>query len=143
MTDHTDGSPPLLPYPARDDVPESDGVVTLTLLTVDGALLAAFGLVFTPLYWNAIPVPVGAVLSLLIMPWLVRRAGLLDSRPSMAGAPLWAWLVIVAVLGFVGPGGDAMISTTWQSLLLIMGTLATGLWALRGVLLTEYGRPRG
>lgn len=123
---------------------EGDGAVTMMLLTVDGALLGAFGLIFTPLYVGAVPLPLGAVLSILILPWLVRRAGTIDSRASMAGAPLWAWAILVVVLGFIGPGGDVLLPQTWQSLLLIIGSLGAGLWALRGVLLTEAGRgPHG
>ncbi|MGI9000054.1 MAG: hypothetical protein ACR2GH_00125 [Pseudonocardia sp.] len=104
----------------------------LGLLVVDGALLGAFGLVFTPLYAGAVPVPMGALLSILILPWLVRRAGEIDERPTRAGAPLAAWVLVVGVLGFAGPGGDVMLPSTWQSLLLLTGGLGAGLWTLCG-----------
>lgn len=110
-----------------------DGVGTLTLLTVDGALIGAFGLAFTPLYWGSWPIPLGALLSMLVLPWLVRRAGEIDAGPSMAGAPLWAWLAVLGVLGFAGPGGDVLLPLTWQSLVLVAGGLAAGLLALRSV----------
>lgn len=111
-----------------------DGVTALILLVVDGGLLGAFGLAFTPLYWGSVPVPVGALVSILVLPWLVRRAGEIDPGPSMAGAPLWAWLIVVLVLGLAGPGGDTMLPATWQSLVLVAGGLVAGLWALRHVL---------
>lgn len=138
MTDQM-GENTALPH----DVDEGDGAVALMLLTVDGALLGAFGLIFTPLYWGAVPAPFGAVLSILILPWLVKRAGEIDSRPSMAGAPLWAWVILVVVLGFIGPGGDVLLPQTWQSLLLVIGSLGAGLLALRGVLLMEARRTHG
>lgn len=120
-----------------------NGSALLGLLAFDGALLGAFGLVFTPLYTNGVPVPMGAVLTVLILPWLVRRAGEVDVRPGRAGAPLLVWGVTVVVLGLLGPGGDVLLPPTWQSLLLVLGGLGVGLWALRQVLDTEYRRQPG
>lgn len=121
-------------------VPDS---ALLVLLVVDGLLLGAFGLMFTPLYTNGIPVPMGIVLSVLVLPWLVRHAGEIDARPAVAGAPLTAWVVAVGVLGLLGPGGDAMLAANWQSLVLLVSGLGTGLWALRGVMEREYQRRAG
>ncbi len=81
----------------------------LGLLVLDGLLLGAIGLVLTPMYAGGLPTPVGAVLSILVLPWLVRRAGELDPRPGVAGAPLFAWLLAVGVLGLGGPGGDVLL----------------------------------
>jgi hypothetical protein len=107
----------------------------LALLVVDGLLLGAIGLVLTPMYAGPVPAPVGALLSIVVLPWLVLRAGELDPRPGLAGAPLVAWLLAVAVLGFGGPGGDVLLPATWQSLLLVFGGLFAGLLALRRVLI--------
>lgn len=106
----------------------------LALLVVDGLLLGAIGLVLTPMYIGATPAPVGAVLSIAVLPWLVLRTGELDPRPGIAGAPLLAWLLAVGVLGAGGPGGDVLLPATWQSLLLVFGGLFAGLLALRKVL---------
>ena len=103
----------------------------LALLVVDGVLTGAVGLAFTPLYLGAVPVPLGVLLSVLVLPWLVLRAGEIDRR--FAGAPIFAWFATVAVLGLFGPGGDALLTTTWQSLLLVVGGVGAGLWALRRV----------
>lgn len=110
----------------------SDGAL-LGLLVFDGLLLGAFGLAFTPLYSGGLPVPMGAILSIMILPWLVRRAGEIDPRPLVAVAPLAAWLLAVLVLGLTGPGGDVMLPATWQSLLLVGGGVVAGLVALRSV----------
>lgn len=131
-------SEPVKPEPPTT----SDGAV-LGLLVVDGVLLGALGLVLAPLHAGGAPVPVGVVLSVLIVPWLVFRAAEVDPRPSRAGAPLLAWVVAVAVLGLAGPGGDVLLPATWQSLLLVIGGIGAGLWALRSVLNSEHGRSGG
>lgn len=115
---------------------------TLALLTFDGALLGVFGLVFTPLYLGELPLPVGALLSVALLPWLVTRAGEIDPRPALAGAPLLAWLIVIGVLGLVGPGGDVLLPQTWQSVVLIFGGLGAGLFALREILTGGYGGTR-
>lgn len=117
-----------------------DDAAVLALLGFDGALIGAFGLAFTPLYTGWVPVPMGALLTILILPWLVTRAGEIDPRPGLAGLPLIAWLLTIGVLGFAGPGGDVLLPTTWQSLLLFVGGLGAGLLALRRVLDTHYER---
>lgn len=124
----------------RSLVPDS---VLLVLLVADGLLLGAFGLMFTPLYTNGIPVPMGIVLSVLVLPWLVRQAGEIDARPTVAGAPLIAWVVAVGALGLFGPGGDMMLLADWQSLLLAVGGIGAGLWGLQKVLQREYGGSDG
>lgn len=125
----------LAPDPEQPLVPDR---VLLVLLVVDGLLLGAFGLMFTPLYTHGIPVPMGVVLSVLVLPWLVRQAGEIDARPAVAGAPLTAWVLAVGVLGLFGPGGDSMLLANWQSLALAVGGIGAGLWGLRAVMEREY-----
>ena len=113
----------------------------IALLSLTGGVLGAFGLLFTPLYAGAIPVPLGIVVTVLSLPWLIRAAGELDPRPWAAGAPLVTWFVVVLGLGLIGPGGDSMLPPTWQSMLLVVGGIVTGLWSLRAVLYDENGPP--
>jgi hypothetical protein len=107
----------------------------LGLLLLDAILLAGMGLVLTPFHIGAVLVPVGAILVVLVLPWLVLRAADIDPRPSVAGAPLWVWLLVTLVLGLWGPGGDAMLpmdpATFWTSLVLVGGGLLAGVVALR------------
>lgn len=115
----TEPDPPLLP---------DRGL--LALLVLDAVLLAAAGLAFTPLYIGGVPAPLGALVSILLLPWLVRRAGELDDRRGFAAAPLSAWAITIGVLGLAGPGGDMLLPVTWPTLLLLFGGFAAGLWAL-------------
>lgn len=113
----------------------------IVFLGVVGAAVGVFALLFTPLYAGAIPVPLGIVVSLLTLPWLVRAAGDLDPRPWAAGSPVLGWAVAVFGMGLFGPGGDQMLPPTWQSLLLVVVGIGAGLWALRSVIMEEatYG----
>jgi hypothetical protein len=103
----------------------------LALLIVDGVLTGLVGLAFTPLYLGAAPAPLGVLLSVLVLPWLVLRAGEIDRR--FAGAPIFAWFATIGVLGLAGPGGDALLTASWPSLLLVVGGIGAGLWALHRV----------
>ncbi len=118
-----------------------DDAAVLGLLTFDGALLGAFGLGFTPLYSGGVPVPAGALLTILILPWLVTRAAEIDPRPGLAGSPLIAWVAVIIVLGFTGPGGGILLPATWQSSLLVVGGLAAGLLALYRALNSGFEGP--
>lgn len=120
--------------------PESRAVtlLALVLLVVDGVLLGAFGVAFAQIYTGGVPVPMGAVLTVLILPWLVLRAGEIDDRPGVAGAPVLAWFVVVGVLAVAGPGGDVLVPLNWQSGALVLGGLAAGLWALQRVVNGEF-----
>lgn len=117
----------------RPESPEpllSDGAL-LGLLVFDGVLLGLAGLAFTPFYVGAVPVPLGAFASIVLLPWLVGRAGEVTARPGWAAAPMTAWALTIGVLGLAGPGGDVLLPTSWQSLLLMFGGLGAGLWRLR------------
>ena len=111
----------------------------LALLIVDGVLVGLVGLAFTPLYLGGVPAPLGVLLSVLVLPWLVLRAGEIDRR--FAGAPVFAWFATIAVLGLFGPGGDALLTGSWQSLLLVVGGIGAGLWALQRVRDRPADRP--
>lgn len=111
------------------DDDEGGGGAVLTVLAFDGVLVGGVGLAFTPLYIGAVPVPIGVLLTVGVLPWLVLRAGEIDRR--LAGLPAFAWFATVAVLGLAGPGGDVLLPGTWQSLLLFVGGVGASLWALR------------
>ncbi len=108
-------------------------VAALTLLSSNGMLLGAFSLAFTPMYVAGFPVPMGILFAVLILPWLVTRAGEIDPRPVSAAGPLISWVLVVLVLGLGGPGGDVMLPVIWQSGVLLLGGIVAGLWALRDV----------
>jgi hypothetical protein len=141
-------TPPIDGPGARMDITEEPPEQTpdaalLALLIVDGVLLGGFGLMFTPLYVNGVPAPMGIVLSVIVLPWLVQRAGEITSRPVAAATPLVAWGATVVGLGLFGPGGDVMLQADLLSLLLLVGGLGAGLWALRTVMEENYRRRAG
>lgn len=103
----------------------------LGVLTLDGALLGVFGLMFNPIHVGTVALPVGALFTVLILPWLVGRAAEVDPRRLPSAAPLLAWAVTLGVVGFLGPGGDVLLPGTWQSLLLCAGGLTAGFVGLR------------
>jgi hypothetical protein len=102
----------------------------LGLLVLDAVLLALAGLAYAPLYVGGLPAPVAPLATILLLPWLARRAAEIADRPGWSAAPVAAWALTIGVLGLVGPGGDVLLPTTWPTLLLLFGGLAAGLWAL-------------
>jgi hypothetical protein len=122
--------------------------VEVGLLVLDAAILAVLELFFLPLRfdgralpdWGAWPAPVTALVAIVTMPLLVRRAGRLSPSLSVAGAPLFSWLVVIGVLCFAGPGGDMMLLPDWRSLLLVGGGMVAAAVQLGRVLAPEVTR---
>jgi len=103
----------------------------LTVLVVLTVLLAALELMFQFAYLGPVPLPVGTVVILLTMPWLVRASA--EAWPTTAGAALVPvlWFVATAVLGAFGPGGDSLLVPVWQTLLLLATGVLVGLFCYR------------
>jgi hypothetical protein len=107
----------------------------LGALVVDSIVLALLEVFFLPLRfdgqllpnWGAIPFPVTVVVALATMPLLVSRAAGVSARLLVAGAPLWAWLVTIGVVGIAGPENMVLLQD-WRTLLLLAcGTLPAAL----------------
>jgi hypothetical protein len=107
--------------------------LTLGAVLVAAALSAALELLLQPLYIGSVPAPVGTVLVLLTMPWLIHAAAEVSTATAVAASPLVVWVVVIGVLGFAGPGGDVLLPATWQSLLLLVAGLLAGLLPLRRI----------
>jgi hypothetical protein len=102
------------------------------LLVVISVLLAAFELMFQMLYIGPVPVPVGTVVVLVSLPWLVHTTVTeISPTAAAAAAPVLLWFGSVLVLGMFGPGGDLLLPATWQSLLLLVAGAAAGVVAFR------------
>jgi hypothetical protein len=122
----------------------------LAVLVVDAVVLALVELLFLPLRFDGyvlpnilggVPVPVSALAAALTTPWLVSVAGRLSPKLLVAAAPLFAWIVAVAVFGMFGPGGDLVLVADWRSLLLFAcGALPSAL-VLGKVLATTLAPP--
>lgn len=103
-------------------------IVALLVLSV---LLAVLELIFQSLYIGPVPVPLGTLMILLTMPWLVRAT--VEVLPNVGGAaaPILVWFLTTAVVGALGPGGDVLLPLTWQTLLLLFSGVAVGLVCFR------------
>ena len=98
----------------------SDRVI-LGALLVDAVVLALVELMFLPLYWGAVPLPITAVVAAVTTPMLVVAAGKLSFGTRGAAAPLLVWFVTLFVVGVFGPGGDIVLMSDWRALLLLGG----------------------
>jgi hypothetical protein len=122
----------------------------LAVLVVDAVVLAVVELLFLPLRFDGyllpnilggMPVPASALVAALTTPWLVDVAGRLSPKLLVAAAPLFGWIVAVAVFGMFGPGGDLVLVADWRSLLLFAcGALPSAL-VLGKVLATTLAPP--
>ncbi len=124
--------------------------LTLVLLMVDAAVLAALELLFLPLRLDGallpyalggLPLPVSVLVAAVTTPWLVTVAGRLSPQLHVAAAPLLAWVVTVAVFGMFGPGGDMVLIADWRSLLLFSCGALPAAVVLGKVLATTLARP--
>lgn len=114
--------------------------VLLAALIVDSAALALVELFFLPLRFDGtllpdlggFPFPATVVLAAVSMPWLVTAAARITPRPLVAGAPLYVWAVLIAVLAVAGPGGDVVVIADWRALLLVLGGGLPGAITLGG-----------
>ncbi|MFP5023126.1 hypothetical protein [Pseudonocardia phyllosphaerae] len=107
------------------------GVFAFVLLVVS-VLLVAFELCYQMLYVGPVPVPLGTLIVVVSLPWLVHvTATELLPTPVGAAAPIVVWFLATLVLGMLGPGGDVLLPATWQSLLLLAAGAAAGLITYR------------
>ncbi len=113
-----------------DEVQPGRDWVLLLVVMLDSAVLAMLEMFFLPLRIGVIEFPVTALVAAVTMPWLVARAGDVSRRSLVAGAPLWVWLLTLAVLGVAGPGGDVVLLPDWRSLLLVAAGAFPGAVAL-------------
>lgn len=117
--------------------------VELAVLVLDAVILAVLELFFLPLRFDGYvlpaaggwPFPVTALVAAVTVPLLVWRASRLTRHAAGAGAPLYAWVVVVVGLGVVsGPGGDVLLLGDWRALLLVGAGAVPGAVALGNAL---------
>ena len=125
--------------------------LVLAVLVVDAVVLALVELLFVPLRLDGyllphalggMPVPLSAAVAAVTTPWLVSVAGKLAPRMLVAAAPLFAWVLTVAVFGVFGPGGDLVLVADWRSLLLFACGALPAAVVLGKVLATTLAPPR-
>jgi hypothetical protein len=110
--------------------------VFVAVLVVDAVALAALELLYLPLRIGGVAFPVTILVAAVSTPWLVRSAATASAggRPSIAAAPLAAWVIAIMVFGVAGPGGDVLLAADWRSLCLLGGGLFPAAVALGGAL---------
>ncbi len=103
----------------------------LTVLVVLTVLLAVLELMFQSAYIGPVPLPIGTLVIVLTMPWLVRTT--VETWPTTGGAAMVpvVWFLTTAVVGALGPGGDTLLVPTWQTLLLLATGVLVGLFCFR------------
>jgi Na+/melibiose symporter-like transporter len=103
----------------------------LTVLVVLTVLLATLELMFQFAYIGPVPLPIGTLVIVLTMPWLVRTT--VEAWPTTPGAALVpvVWFVVTVVFGLFGPGGDTLLVPAWQTLVLLVAGVLTGLFCFR------------
>jgi hypothetical protein len=105
---------------------ESFDWLLLAVLLVDSIALALLELFFLPLRfdgtllpdWGSWPFPITVAVALVTMPMLISRAAGVSGRLLVAGSPLWVWLIVVGVVGIVGPENMVLLED-WRTLLLL------------------------
>jgi len=112
--------------------------VVLTLLAIDGVLLAVAGAFFLPIRIGSVPFPISALISGLVNAALVWAAMQWTSSPRLGALPLWCWLLTVAGLTFGGPGDDIVFGGVGPMeyaplLLIVLGALPPALVLWRRV----------
>lgn len=100
--------------------------LVLVALVIDSIALALLEVFFLPLRfdglllpnWGAVPFPVTVIVALVTMPLMISSAGRVSTRLLVVGAPLWVWLLTIAVVGIVGPENMVLLED-WRTLLLL------------------------
>lgn len=123
--------------------------LTLLVLVVDAIILALLEMFFLPLRFDGFvlpnlggwPFPITVVLAALTMPWLVARAGDASDRILMVGAPLWAWLATLGVVGLVGTENLVLLED-WRTLLLLAAGALPAAVALGNAVGRRRAQPR-
>jgi hypothetical protein len=111
------------------------------LLLLDALLLALLELFFLPLRLDgtllpdlgAFPVPVTALVAAVTTPLLVVQTAKLVS-PRASFAPLVLWVLVMVVVGLMGPGGDVVLIQDWRALVLLAFGALPGAMVLGGAL---------
>lgn len=84
----------------------------LTLLAVDGVVVALMAALFLPARLGAFPFPISAVIAGAVNVALVWAASYWTTSLRAAGLPLWTFLATVLVMMFGGPGGDVIFGNS-------------------------------
>lgn len=109
----TAASPVLIPAPILDRT-------ILGLLVFDGLLSLLLGVLYLPTYLGTVPFPISAFISGAVNVALVFGARTVTDRIGLQSLPLVAWICGFLVCATAGPGGDVLLTQSWETLLFLV-----------------------
>lgn len=92
----------------------------LGLLVFDGLVSLVLGVLYLPTYLGTVQFPVSAFVSGAVNVALVFGARTVTDRIGLQSLPLIAWICGFLVCATAGPGGDVLLTQSWETLLFLV-----------------------
>ncbi|WP_067652849.1 hypothetical protein [Nocardia harenae] len=93
--------------------------IILVVLAVDALLTLVLEVLYLPSYIGSVAFPISAVIAGAVNVGLVYAAGTVSSRVGLRLLPLLVWTLGFLICATSGPGGDVLLGSNWQTLLLL------------------------
>ncbi|MFC8044250.1 hypothetical protein [Nocardia sp. NPDC057353] len=96
------------------------GPIILVVLTVDAVITLLLEVLYLPTYLGSVAFPISALVAGAVNTALVYAASTVSDRTVLQLLPLIVWTLGFLVCATTGPGGDMLLGSTWQTLLLLL-----------------------
>ncbi|UGT64254.1 hypothetical protein [Nocardia asteroides] len=93
--------------------------IILVVLAVDALLTLVLEVLYLPTYLGAVAFPLSALIAGAVNVGLVYAAGTVSDRAGLRLLPLLVWTLGFLICATSGPGGDVLLGSNWQTLLLL------------------------
>lgn len=94
--------------------------IILVVLTADALITLVLEVLYLPTYLGSVAFPISALVAGAVNIGLVYAASTVTDRIGLQLLPLIAWTLGFLVCATSGPGGDVLLGSTWQTLLLLL-----------------------
>lgn len=94
--------------------------IILVVLTVDALVTLVLEVLYLPTYLGSVAFPLSALIAGAVNIGLVYVASTVSDRTGLQLLPLIVWTLGFLVCATTGPGGDVLLGSTWQTLLLLL-----------------------